>query len=89
MASQALTKFRAWLETSKPGADYVYHIGDRDRNVAIFTAAREAEENGDVALFQRASDPPTYHARRLSVKSALFLDRLSKAANPKEAFSHD
>jgi hypothetical protein len=89
MADPALKAFRTWLTKAKPGDDYVYHtgyLGDKTRSTATFQAAAEAEEAGDIALFQKpwsyfsAQPGSEYHARRLSPRAAVFLDRLSRAA---------
>src|ERR1700744_1430696 len=88
---------REWLASASPGEELVYYRSYERRKSKdpTFTFVAEAEESGDVALFQRRCiyDDPTedgpipyfaYTARRLSARAAVLLDTLSKPAQPKE-----
>jgi hypothetical protein len=88
VSASDLRDFRKWLETSKPGSEFCYHISDEPRNTALFDAAREAADDGLVALFQKRLDPRTPHSpvlflycvRRLSEDAWALLDAASKGA---------
>jgi len=84
-----LSTTRDWLDQAKPGDELVYYRSYEPRkNKEVFALLAEAEEGGDVALFQKAQPAWqdegeryfAYIARRLSSRAAIVLDDLSKAA---------